>query len=255
MAKALHRQNRHHSVVSFPWTRTEFDERVRKAVGYYWRKRSGQAKRQKKSGKSDAGTRGEVTGGKHLDAFAKLIFDVGSAAGLKASEMFDGRDFPIPGYYRPQKNWDIVFAKGGRLIAVIELKSQSGSFGNNCNNRAEEVLGVSHDFWRAYRERILGTLTQPWIGYFFLLENSNASTRSVRTQTRKSPLPPMAEFVDSSYLRRYELLCERMMLERDFTATSLLATTSKGAIRPCENEALSLWNFCVSLYKHLVANA
>lgn len=240
--------------MDFPWTKIEFDKKVQNAVKFYWRTRTGQARRQKKAGKTDAGIRGEVTGGKHLDAFARLIFEIGAAAGFKKNEMFEGSDFPIPGYYRPQKNWDIVFAKEGRLIAVVELKSQSGSFGNNCNNRAEEVLGVSHDFWRAYRERVLGTLTAPWIGYFFLLEKSDASTRPVRTGLRKSFLPPMDEFTDASYMRRYELLCERMMLERDFTAASLLATTSSGVICPGENEELSIWNFCNSLYNHLVVN-
>ena len=239
----------------FPWSRAEFDKEVQKAVEYYWRKRSGQAIRQRRSGRQDTGARSEVTGGKHLDAFVRLIFKIGSAAGFKPSEIFDGRDFPIPGYYRPQKNWDVVFAKAGRLVAVVELKSQSGSFGNNCNNRAEEVLGVSHDLWRAYREKILGTLVQPWIGYFFLLEESEESTSPVCTKMRKSFLQPMKEFVDSSYLQRYELLCERMMLERDFTATSLLATTDEGRICGLENDALSLWNFCTSLYRHLVANA
>ena len=240
--------------MSFPWTKAEFDAKVQKAVKYYWRKRSGQAGKQRKSGKVDAGRRGEVTGGQHLNAFVRLIFEIGAAAGYKASEMFDGREFPIPGYYRPQKNWDLVFAKEGRLVAVIELKSQSGSFGNNCNNRAEEVLGVSCDFWKAYREKALGTMTAPWVGYFFLLRKSGASTKPVRTRTRKSFLPPMPEFVDSSYLRRYELLFERMMLERDFTAASLLATTGAGVICPCENTALSFWEFCTSLYRHLVAN-
>ena len=239
---------------NFPWTRAEFDEKVKKAVKYYWQKRSVQAEKQKNAGKKDAGTRGEVTGGKHLDAFARLIFDIGTAAGYKASEMFDGRTFPIPGYYRPQKNWDIVFAREGRLIAVVELKSQHGSFGNNCNNRTEEVLGVSHDFWRAYREKFLGTLTAPWTGYFFLCEKSDVSMRPVRTGLRKSFLPPAPEFADSSYLRRYELLCERLMLERDFTAASLLPTTRSGAVCPCENKELSPWSFCTSLYRHLAAN-
>lgn len=241
--------------MKFPWSREEFETRVQQAVKYYWRKRSAQALRQKKSGNTDAGTRGEVTGGKQLDAFARLLFDVGRAAGYKASEIFDGRVFPIPGYYRPQKNWDIVFAKEGRLIAVVELKSQSGSFGNNCNNRVEEVLGVSRDFWRAYKEKVLGTSIAPWSGYFFLMGKTCESTRPVRTGLRKSFLRPMPEFADSSYMRRYELLCERMMLERDFTATSFLAATERGDICPCTNKELSFWSFCTSLYKHLLVNA
>lgn len=239
--------------MKFPWSKAAFDKLVRKAVKFYWQKREDQANRQRMAGRRDAGTRGEVTGGKQLDAFAEIIFAIGRAAGYKDSEMFNGSDFPIPGYYRPLKNWDIVFAKEGKLVAVVELKSQSGSFGNNCNNRIEEVLGVSLDFWRAFREKVLGTLTAPWSGYFFLAEKCELSTTPVRTSVRHSFLSPMPEFVDSSYLRRYELLCERMMLERDFTAASLLPTTNKGKVCPCENEALSFWNFCNSLYRHLIS--
>lgn len=40
----------------------------------------------------------------------------------------------------------------GNLLAVIEFKSQLGSYGNNFNNRAEEAIGSSVDFWMAFRE-------------------------------------------------------------------------------------------------------
>ena len=43
----------------------------------------------------------------------------------------------------------------GRLLAVIELKSQVGpSFGNNFNNRTEEAIGSAVDFWTAYRAAV-----------------------------------------------------------------------------------------------------
>jgi len=239
--------------MKIPWTKEEIDADIKKAVAYYWRTRKGQSKKQVKSGVKDAGTRGEVTGGKHLDAFAKILFNIGKQAGFRANEMLPGKDFPIPGYYRPQKNWDFVFVKNGKLVAVVELKSQSGSFGNNCNNRTEEVLGVSHDFWKAYGKKVLGKTQEPWIGYFFLLEGEAKSEAPVKTQLRKSFLPPMKEFKDSSYMRRYEILCERLVLERDYSATSLLVTTKKGVIVEGRGKDLSFASFCESLYRHLVA--
>lgn len=39
--------------------------------------------------------------------------------------------------------------RNGVLLAAIELKSQSESFGNNFNNRSEEVIGSARDFWLA----------------------------------------------------------------------------------------------------------
>ena len=42
----------------------------------------------------------------------------------------------VPGYYRASKNWDfLVVAPNGKLIALVEFKSQIGSYGNNFNNR------------------------------------------------------------------------------------------------------------------------
>ena len=54
----------------------------------------------------------------------------------------------IPGFYRATKDWDlIIISPKGDLVAAIELKSQVGSYGNNLNNRTEESLGSSEDFW------------------------------------------------------------------------------------------------------------
>lgn len=239
----------------FPWTREEFSKKIQNAVDFFWKTRQGQGEKQKKGGRPDAGTRGNVTGGKHLDAFVDILFEIGREAGYDVSEIYDGKDFPIPGYYRPQKNWDVVFAKGRRLVAVVELKSQCGSFGNNCNNRTEEVIGVSHDFWRAYREKVLGVTKAPWIGYFFLLERSEQSTTPVKPAKGKIYLPQMTIFNQASYTRRYEILCERLMLERDYSAAALLSTSSDGVVSPVENDQLSFYSFCDSLYRHLVANA
>ena len=43
------------------------------------------------------------------------------------------------------------------MVAVIEVKAQVGpSFGNNFNNRAEEALGNTDEFWTAYHESAFG---------------------------------------------------------------------------------------------------
>ncbi len=239
--------------MSFPYTETEFQQKLKKAAKFYWKTRQQQASAQKKRGTSDAGTRGQVTGGRHLDGFAKLIEEICVMAGFAKTEIFFDRAVPVPGYYRPQKNWDIVVLREGKLVAAIELKSQSGSFGNNFNNRSEEVLGVSRDFWTAYRERVFGVVPAPWLGYLFFLENSPASDRAVNIA--KSPLPPLPVFEGTSYLRRYEILCERLVLERDYTATALLVS-DKATASVCDGgEAVGAMRFFSSLYNHLVAQS
>ena len=46
----------------FPYTEEEITVRVAKAAAFYWKTRRGQARKQKKGGTQDAGTRGQVTG-------------------------------------------------------------------------------------------------------------------------------------------------------------------------------------------------
>ena len=219
----------------------------------YRQTRQVQAAKQKRAGKHDAGTHGQVTGGRQLDGFAKLVREIGVRAGFRQEEIFFNADVPIPGYYRPQKNWDVVFVRDGKLVAAIELKSQSGSFGNNFNNRSEEALGVSRDFWVAYREKVFGIGEAPWLGYFFFVEESDASSRPVAL--KKSLLSPMDIFVGSSYLRRYEILCERLMLERDYNATALVVSEkTTGNVRD-GGEHVTAYGFFRSLFLFLKAHS
>lgn len=115
----------------------------------------------------------------------------------------------------------------------------------------EEVVGVSRDFWLAYRERAFGVSESPWLGYFFFLEDSGSSTRPVSLQ--KGPFAPMAVFEGSSYLRRYEILCERLMLERDYSATALLVSDKDGRAIRDGGPNVAAYSFFRSLYAHLKA--
>ena len=65
----------------------------------------------------------------------------------------------------------------------------------------------------------------------------------------------MKIFNDTSYMNRYEILCERLVRERDYSAAALLATTRRGEIEACRNKSLSFAGFCESLYRPLVASS
>lgn len=239
----------------FPWTEESFDALVRKAVAAYWRGRGRQATKQTKAGRKDAGTRGEVTGGRHLNAIARLLIEVMQRSRCAGLAIHFDEPLVLPGYYRAQKKWDIVATKDNKLIAAIELKSQSGSFGNNLNNRTEEVLGLSRDFWVAYRERAFGLAAPPWLGYLFLLEDA-AKSRSV-VRLSDSPFPAFPAFAKTSYLDRYRILCERLMLERDYSCAALLSSPRNSLKGEYSNPGpdLSLYRFSRSLFQHLHANA
>lgn len=242
---------------TFPFSEKELEDRLKQAVAAYWRGRLAQARKQKRSGVRDAGTRGEVTGGHQLDAFGAILVELAHKAGFKQSEVSFLPPLAVPGWYRPQKKWDFAVCRNGRLVAVAELKSQSGSFGNNCNNRTEEVIGLAHDFWVAYREKTFGLVPQPWLGYFFLLEDSERSRTPVKLHP--SAIPPLEKFADTSYQDRYRILCETLMLERDFSATSLVLSQRPVRLSDASfsepEPGLSFASFCKSLYAHLVAHA
>ncbi len=110
----------------FPWTNVELNRRVAAAVLDYWDRRGGQSKRQRDLGVTDTGTRGEVTGGQHLNAFCELVCEVVRSAGFDGAELRFKTGVELPGYYRPQKKWDIVVIRENKLCAAMEMKSQGG---------------------------------------------------------------------------------------------------------------------------------
>ena len=122
-----------------------FEDDAKKAVRAFWKNRKKAGESQIERGVADQGTRSQVTAGKNMDGFSKLIVAIAKANGLKDAEIHLERAvLTLPGFFRPTKLWDILITCKGELVAAIELKSQVGpSFGNNFNNRTEEALGTA----------------------------------------------------------------------------------------------------------------
>jgi hypothetical protein len=201
--------------------------RVSKAVAYYWRTRALQSRKQEQSGKADSGLRSAVTGGAQMDGFTALFMELVQACGIARDCIFTKTNVELPGFFRPTKEWDLLVVHKSRLLAALEAKSQVGpSFGNNFNNRTEEAMGSALDLWTAYREGALSGGVQPFLGYFFMLEDCAASDRAVRV--REPHFKVFPEFVDASYKRRYELFCRKLVLERHYTAAAFITSTSEG---------------------------
>lgn len=193
------------------------------AVRTYWDVRRGQATKQAGTGKVDAGARGAVTGGAHMDAMAELMEALFVDAGFPLASISRGSAVQLPGYYRPEKKWDLLVVHDGALIAALEFKSQVGpSFGNNFNNRIEEAIGSAVDVWTAFREGRFGA-TRPWLGYLFLLEAHPKALKPVRTYEPFFEVDPV--FRESSYCDRYEILCRRLVLERLYDAACFITAT------------------------------
>ena len=233
---------------------------LEKAVARFWKVRGQQKKRQgASSGRKDAGERSSVTGGKHADGFVNLIAAIVSDAGLPKVKVHikEKRPRTLPGFYRLCKEWDLVVISGDSLVAVIEVKSQVGSFGNNFNNRVEEALGNATDFWAAYREGLFKPSQKPWLGYLFMLEEKLESTRPTKPLILQ-PYPVDSKFQGRSYAERYELTCQRLVRDRLYDAacffTSNAVTGKRGKFRE-PNSELSIRNFAISLQARALAFA
>jgi len=161
-----------------------------------------------------------------MGALEVLIVDILKETGLDHLSIKTRLGLELPGYYRPEKKWDLIVVTRGSLVCALEFKSQVGpSFGNNFNNRSEEALGNSVDLWTAYREGRLGNSPRPFLGYFFLLEDCPKVHRPVKVVEPHFLVDPI--FKDASYAKRYELLCRRLVLERNYDAACLTLATNE----------------------------
>ncbi len=191
------------------------------AVRMFWTTRENQANNQARRGAADQGARAAVTGGKQMDGFWHTIREHLIDSGVLQATIYVKGDRELPGFFRPTKDWDMVIVNRGILVASLELKSQVGpSFGNNFNNRTEEALGNAVDIWTAYREGAFRTSPQPWVGYLLLLEECERSMSPVAVSEPHFPVFP--EFKGASYAKRYELLCRRLVRERQYSAACFL---------------------------------
>ena len=238
----------------------DVEKKLGDAVKHFWRVRSRQHKRQgSKTGVKDAGNRASVTGGKHADGFVNLIAAIVHDAGLPNASIHVTKKIQrtLPGFFRPTKEWDLVVTSGSDLVAVVEVKSQVGSFGNNFNNRVEEALGNATDFWTAYKKGIFNPSQKPWLGYIFMLEERPDSLRPKR-RIKLSPFSVDEEFQERSYAQSYEEVCRRLVRELLYDAACFFTSNEKSGKRGEFNQPsveLSIKNFAVSLHARAAAFA
>lgn len=227
--------------------------RVSSAVAHYWKTRAVQGDKQKQTGKADQGLRSAVTGGAQMDGFIDLFTELILRVGIPELCVHRNKNVELPGYFRPTKEWDLLVVREKTLLVAIEAKSQVGpSFGNNFNNRTEEAMGSALDLWTAYRDHAFLASPQPFLGYFFMLEDCPKSQSPVKVH--EPHFKVFREFVGASYRQRYELFCRKLVLERHYTAsafiTSRVADGGEGVFTtPAED--LSVERFARVLVGHL----
>lgn len=235
-----------------------YEQKAQAAIKAFWKSRDDARLKQHAAGRSDQGERESVTGGNNLNDFAELVADVVRANGLPHAEIHRQRKLlTLPGFFRPSKLWDLLVMDRGRLIAALEFKSHVGPlFSNNFNNRAEEAIGTSHDFWTAYRDGAFGRQARPFVGWLMVVEDAEKSRAPVRESSTHFKVFP--EFAESSYLQRYDTLCGKLVSEQLYSAAAVIATpqtaVDTGAYSEL-SELTGLRSFLATLAGHVAAEA
>jgi hypothetical protein len=191
-----------------------------------------------------------------MNSFVNLVRDLLCESGLDKAQVHCEKLAELPGWYRPEKKWDLLVVADGQLLAGIEFKSQVGSFGNNYNNRTEEAIGSASDIWAAYREGAFTPSARPWLGYLMLLEEAPGSIKPVGAREPHYKVFP--EFKEASYAKRYEILLTKLVRERLYDAACFIMSSAtdghRGLYRE-PNPELSFKNFLSSLLAKAIAIA
>lgn len=181
---------------------------------------------------------------KTMDSFIGLVRQVVTHCGMPIQAVHTRKSqLVLPGFFRATKNWDVLVIHERRLLGVFEFKSKVGSFGNNFNNRSEEVIGSAVDLWVAHyhgaygdgprrsRSRVaerspallnpsfMTDPRPPFLAWLMLLEECDASLASVRCEEPHYAV--FDEFHGASYARRYPILCERLVERQLYSAAAL----------------------------------
>ncbi|MCX5377574.1 PaeR7I family type II restriction endonuclease [Streptomyces sp. NBC_00091] len=217
-------------------TRQDFED----AVAAYWGAKELQREQSTINGAVGTGTAGSVRGGKHFDPIAVLLSKFFLDAGYppESIRVTKSQGLELPGYYRPQKQWDLVVVHKDTLVAAFELKALGGpSFGNNYNNRVEEALGSAIDLRHAALAELYPG-EEPWLGYFFIMQDEEGSRRPVKPA--KGALPVEQIWHGLSYQERFGVFCQRLMSERLYNAACYITSS---ASNPKPNEPIDKLNW------------
>lgn len=111
------------------------------------------------------------------------------------------------------------------------------------------------DLWTAFREGAFNMSQQPFLGYFFMLEDCPTSQTPVKVKEPHFKVFP--EFVGSSYTKRYELFCRKLVRERHYSAAAFITSRNDSGINGDFIEPapdLMMNNFARNLAAHILTH-
>lgn len=173
------------------------------------------------AGKSDTGA--QARNARHMLGLNEYIRQMFIDAGLAEHEV--ETDVTIPGHFRRSKNWDVVAVHKGRLVGIVEMKSQSSSPGNNANNRVEEAIGSPVDA-RTFQDvtSAFGELGV-WAAWGMVFNRDQEDTTGKKrpgVKSRHFPLDPA--FEPFTYAKQYGLMIQRLVAQNVYDAGWMVTT-------------------------------
>jgi hypothetical protein len=212
-----------------------------------------------------------------MNGFVELVGHVARHCGLPPAAVQTRKSrVVLPGFFRATKNWDVLVIHERRLLGVFEFKSQVGAFGNNFNNRSEEVIGSAADLWVAHHHGaysdaprqggnrvsegppallnplLLSDPRPPFLAWLMLLEDCGASRAPIRCD--EPHFPVFDEFRGASYARRYQILCERLVERQLYSAAALELTPTNSKAHSALSPATSIRNLFAEFAGRILAS-
>ena len=106
------------------------------------------------------------------------------------------------------------------------------------------------------QRRAFGDQARPFVGWLILVEDAPASRRPVRV--RSPHFPAFRAFEGASYLRRYDLLCRRLVRENLYTTAAVVSSprsASDSGEYGSQSKLTGLETFVTSLAGHIATEA
>ena len=229
----------------------DYESKARSAVRMFWS--------DKKTGARPSDLRrNPKTSAKNMNGFCDLLVAIVHANGLPDAKIKLERGLnTLPGHFYSISSWDLLVEHHGKLIAAIAVESHVGaSIAKNMRSSCEQALSRAIEFQAAYRNGTFGEIIKPFVGYLILLEDAPASRTPVKDISPSFPL--LSEFRDASYADRYNILCEKLMAERLYTAATVILSSrsaSKSGAYSEMSDMTGLKAFVTTLAGHIAAEA
>ena len=138
----------------------DLDTRISNAIDFFWTTRSEQKKKQNDSDIHNQNNRSAVTGGKQLDGFVELISDILVMNGVPKTSIFTNSDLELPGFYRPNKKWDLLVIDRNELVIALERQYSAACFLTTSKGNGKNTYTCPNDklTYNAFIRTMLGAV-------------------------------------------------------------------------------------------------